>query len=972
MSGPTREPAAVVSLDEKRTPSSGGSLALPLNGSYSEHEQPGIGLEGSGLPSAVGSESFGVAAKLNAAYSVAHSAKFSHTNETKNESDPSFPHADGLKHISEVLYLEALEGLVEEDEWRASLVEHRKEGSSGSLESIAEVDESAEEEENSPSRAADAAFSNLSRKKSVHLLKRARRNAQVEKERAAAVVTSGRSQHLDWSAYDSWKKSPPEDDGGMDSSRWCDRRHMFEGLGYGATVQQASAQQELVRQWTERANATKLSAGYRRAARREKRLREGGTYYLAIARNLPKPEEKCAASGGVQTPAAKTWSSDIQKMEDDLSFHASASDYDVVTLGDVSRVSTNVSDDVYSAIDTGTTLTIMDLADGTRLDGFNPDSSVKIMGFNGSVSRSRGQGTAVGFGTARDGSRVTLRVPKVHNLPGAPNDLLSVSAMVTLGYEFHFTRKSSWIVTPELDVIDVVERAGLYWLKWRKAITPAMAAATAVKEPATTIVEPPIVSDHVLGHAPLNKSSGSHASSSKLVEVAPSWTQKSDDLVATATGEAKKQLLGAKEAYSTELSESNQSIDHREKVLLEKEQSANDSKLQDDSHELNHMELAVGQSDEGCALKNDQAGAERLKYLFDPVKDAVKPCGDEACFTCCSGSRVKESKVPLQLLHRRLGHFDSRVIERMAAHRAIDVTLSDHKMCECAVCKAVKATRRSVPKQREYERVERKPWERVWTDVKGKVCQDFRGNQYVVTFTDELTRYSYVAFCQRKSQVKERFTEFLSWVKLQGHRVRLLNSDGGGEYTSNENANVASDFSKICKAHDIEQQFTSVHTPSQNGIAERLNRTLVEHASCLLHEAGLAKEFWSFAVKHVAWIRNRFHHSALEDKSKGNAPTSPFEQLHGRTPRVAMARVFGCDVWALDHSHRSGSFEQKARKGIFVGISANRKGWIIFDPKTRKCYTTFHASFDESLDGRRCALRDFDLRECNTRHFGRH
>ena len=69
-------------------------------------------------------------------------------------------------------------------------------------------------------------------------------------------------------------------------------------------------------------------------------------------------------------------------------------------------------------------------------------------------------------------------------------------------------------------------------------------------------------------------------------------------------------------------------------------------------------------------------------------------------------------------------------------------------------------------------------------------------------------------------------------------------------------------------------------------------------------------------------------------------------------------------MWALDHSHRSGSFKQKARKGIFVGISANRKGWIIFDPKTRKCYTTFHASFDESLDGRRCALRDFDLREC--------
>ena len=101
------------------------------------------------------------------------------------------------------------------------------------------IDEGAilpEEEENSPSQAAEAAFSNLSRKKTMHLLKRARRNAQVEKERAAAVVTSSRLQPLDWSAYDSWRTGPPEDDGGMDSSRWCNRRSipMFEGLGYGA------------------------------------------------------------------------------------------------------------------------------------------------------------------------------------------------------------------------------------------------------------------------------------------------------------------------------------------------------------------------------------------------------------------------------------------------------------------------------------------------------------------------------------------------------------------------------------------------------------------------------------------------------------------------------------------------------------------------------------------------------------------
>jgi hypothetical protein len=75
-----------------------------------------------------------------------------------------------------------------------------------------------------------------------------------------------------------------------------------------------------------------------------------------------------------------------------------------------------------------------------------------------------------------------------------------------------------------------------------------------------------------------------------------------------------------------------------------------------------------------------------------------------------------------------------------------------------------------------------------------------------------------------------------------------------------------------------------------------------------------------------------------------------------------MARVWGCDAWRLDHAHVSGSFEPKGKKGIFVGMSAQRKGWVIFDPSSRTVRTTYHCRFDESLEGRRCPLRDFVLR----------
>ena len=47
--------------------------------------------------------------------------------------------------------------------------------------------------------------------------------------------------------------------------------------------------------------------------------------------------------------------------------------------------------------------------------------------------------------------------------------------MVALGYGFHFTARGSWIVTPDLEILDIVEKGGLYWLKWAKAVNPLSA-----------------------------------------------------------------------------------------------------------------------------------------------------------------------------------------------------------------------------------------------------------------------------------------------------------------------------------------------------------------------------------------------------------------------------------------------------------------------------------------------------------------
>ena len=70
------------------------------------------------------------------------------------------------------------------------------------------------------------------------------------------------------------------------------------------------------------------------------------------------------------------------------------------------------------------------------------------------------------------------------------------------------------------------------------------------------------------------------------------------------------------------------------------------------------------------------------------------------------------------------------------------------------------------------------------------------------------------------------------------------------------------------------------HSPQQNGVAERMNRTLMESARSMMDHAGLPDKYWAEAVECTAYIRNRFPTTALREKK------TPFEMWSGRKPNI--------------------------------------------------------------------------------------
>jgi hypothetical protein len=109
------------------------------------------------------------------------------------------------------------------------------------------------------------------------------------------------------------------------------------------------------------------------------------------------------------------------------------------------------------------------------------------------------------------------------------------------------------------------------------------------------------------------------------------------------------------------------------------------------------------------------------------------------------------------------------------------------------------------------------------------------------------------------------------------------------------------------------------------GLYERFNRTIVEHAKCLLFEAE--------AVNTAVYLKNR-------SPASGLGQMTPFERWTGRKPDVSHVRVFGSPATVHIPKNKRQKWDKKATKYIFVGYPENVKGYRLYNPKTRQVTTS--------------------------------
>ncbi|CAI5981433.1 unnamed protein product [Closterium sp. NIES-64] len=223
------------------------------------------------------------------------------------------------------------------------------------------------------------------------------------------------------------------------------------------------------------------------------------------------------------------------------------------------------------------------------------------------------------------------------------------------------------------------------------------------------------------------------------------------------------------------------------------------------------------------------------------------------------------------------------------------------------------------------------------------LCGSFRmaakdGSLHFLLLKDRKTRYVWVRLVTKKLDVLLEFQKWLVLVERQTKKsVLMLHSDRGGEF-------LGTKFIDFVDGKGIVHDLTCPYTPQQNGMAERVMRTVVELVRTMLLHMFVQHHWWHLALRQAVWVRSYIERSTVPPE------TTPYQLLTGQKPDLSLARVWGCMAqFLVPKKQRGGKLKPKAKWGLHLGLSAESKGWELFDIDANWVVTTSDLVFYEDM-----------------------
>ncbi|KAE8720956.1 hypothetical protein F3Y22_tig00017808pilonHSYRG00163 [Hibiscus syriacus] len=212
-----------------------------------------------------------------------------------------------------------------------------------------------------------------------------------------------------------------------------------------------------------------------------------------------------------------------------------------------------------------------------------------------------------------------------------------------------------------------------------------------------------------------------------------------------------------------------------------------------------------------------------------------------------------------KLWHMRLGHVGEKSLKLLIDQGL----LKGARTCKLAFCEHCIKGKKTRVKFRTIIQDTKGILDYVHSDVWGpSKTTSLGGTHYYVTFVDDFSRRVWVYPMKTNDEVLGFFLKGKKMMETQtGRKIKRLRTDNSGEYKNDP-------FLKVCEEEGIGRHFTVRGTPQQNGVAERMNWTLVEKVRCMLSNAGLGKEFWAEALVYACHLVNCLPSIAIGEESE--------------------------------------------------------------------------------------------------------
>ena len=273
----------------------------------------------------------------------------------------------------------------------------------------------------------------------------------------------------------------------------------------------------------------------------------------------------------------------------------------------------------------------------------------------------------------------------------------------------------------------------------------------------------------------------------------------------------------------------------------------------------------------------------------------------------------------IEMWHRRLGHMSEKGLQMLMKKQLLP-DLKGTSLKPCTDCFAGKqhrvAFQRNTPSRRSHI------LDLIHTDVCYMKDLSMGGALYFVTFIDDHSRKLWTFALKSKDQVLNVFKQFHSRVEREtGRKLICVRADNGGEYRG--------PLEQYCVDHGIKLEKTVPKTPQQNGVAERMNRTITERVKCMLSQAKLPKSFWGEAMRTAVDLINLSPSYALD----GDIPEKVWT---GKDISYNHLRVFGCRAFVHIPRDERAKLDANSKQCIFLGYAHDEYGYRLWDPVDKK------------------------------------